>query len=198
MAAYKWSDAFYFIGAMGCMHHYSLRVQASAFMPASPGSVAGLGGAWGRSARVSVTHPASCPATPAVVAVGRVRVIGGGTSGRGLPGGLSCGGSVGCPGVAGGISGGSIGITSPEVSAPGATTATAARGSRAIQMEPAGRLRRGLSATAGRRNYAAFFVALRWRRKRPSRRRFPLRGIRSISLTSFAPPLRRSSTILRL
>jgi hypothetical protein len=31
-----------------------------------------------------------------------------------LPGGLSGGGSVGCPGVAGGISGGSIGIGSPE------------------------------------------------------------------------------------
>ena len=36
--------------------------------------------------------------------------IGGGTSGRGLPGGLSCGGSAGWPGVAGGISGGSIPI----------------------------------------------------------------------------------------
>jgi hypothetical protein len=33
-----------------------------------------------------------------------------GISGRGLPGGLSCGGSVGLPGVAGGTSGGSIGI----------------------------------------------------------------------------------------
>src|SRR3954447_9425068 len=41
--------------------------------------------------------------------------MGGGTSGLGLPGGLSSGGSVGCPGVAGGISGGSIGITSPNV-----------------------------------------------------------------------------------
>jgi len=40
--------------------------------------------------------------------------MGGGTSGRGFPAGLSIGGSVGCPGVAGGISGGSIGITSPE------------------------------------------------------------------------------------
>ena len=30
------------------------------------------------------------------------------------------------------------------------------------------------------------------------RRRLPLRGIRSMSLTSLAPPLRRSSTILRL
>ena len=28
MAVFKWSDAFYFIGAMGCMSHYSLRVQA--------------------------------------------------------------------------------------------------------------------------------------------------------------------------
>ena len=39
---------------------------------------------------------------------------------------------------------------------------------------------------------------LRWRRKRPSSRRLPLRGMRSMSLTSLAPPLRRSSTILRL
>ena len=39
-------------------------------------------------------------------------ITGGGTSGRGFPGGPSGGGSVGCPGVAGGISGGSIGITS--------------------------------------------------------------------------------------
>ena len=38
--------------------------------------------------------------------------IGGGTSGLGLLGGSSRGGSVGCPGVAGGISGGSIGIYS--------------------------------------------------------------------------------------
>src|SRR5882724_1421255 len=36
--------------------------------------------------------------------------IGGGTSGCGFPGGSSRGGSVGWPGVAGGISGGSIGI----------------------------------------------------------------------------------------
>jgi hypothetical protein len=36
--------------------------------------------------------------------------MGGGTSGRGLPGGSSRGGSVGWPGVAGGISGGSISI----------------------------------------------------------------------------------------
>ena len=35
---------------------------------------------------------------------------GAGISGRGLPGGDSCGGSDGVPGVAGGISGGSIGI----------------------------------------------------------------------------------------
>jgi hypothetical protein len=35
---------------------------------------------------------------------------GGGMSGRGLPGGFSIGGVVGVPGVAGGISGGSIGI----------------------------------------------------------------------------------------
>jgi hypothetical protein len=39
---------------------------------------------------------------------------------------------------------------------------------------------------------------LRWRRKRPSRRGLPLRAMRSMSLTSLAPPLRRSSTILRL
>jgi hypothetical protein len=36
--------------------------------------------------------------------------IGGGASGCGFPGGSSRGGSVGWPGVAGGISGGSIGI----------------------------------------------------------------------------------------
>jgi hypothetical protein len=36
--------------------------------------------------------------------------MGGGTSGLGLPGGYSRGGSVGVPGVEGGISGGSIGI----------------------------------------------------------------------------------------
>src|SRR5258705_12660283 len=47
--------------------------------------------------------------------------------------------------------------------------------------------------------HAAFVgAALRWRRKRPSSRRLPLRGMRSMSLTSLAPPLRRSSTILRL
>src|SRR5258705_6931948 len=41
--------------------------------------------------------------------------------------------------------------------------------------------------------HAAFFgAALRWRRKRPSSRRLPLRGMRSMSLTSLAPPLRRS------
>jgi len=50
-----------------------------------PGSSCGIGGS-----------PGSC--------------IGGGTSGRGLPGGSSRGGSDGVPGVAGGISGGSIGI----------------------------------------------------------------------------------------
>src|SRR5260221_8794810 len=53
------------------------------------------------------------------------------------------------------------------------------------------------AGTTGSFSYAAFFGALR-RRKRPSRRRLPLRGIRSTSLTSLAPPLRRSSTILRL
>ena len=37
--------------------------------------------------------------------------MGGGTSGRGLPGGLSCGGSDGRPGLIGGFSGGSIGIS---------------------------------------------------------------------------------------
>jgi hypothetical protein len=37
--------------------------------------------------------------------------IGGGTSGRGFPGGLSCGGSDGCPGLIGGSSCGSIGIS---------------------------------------------------------------------------------------
>ena len=37
-------------------------------------------------------------------------LIVGGTSGRGLPGGLSCGGSDGCPGWIGGSSGGSIPI----------------------------------------------------------------------------------------
>src|ERR1700761_2182247 len=36
--------------------------------------------------------------------------IGGGISGRGFPGGLSRGGSVGCPGLIGGSSGGSIGM----------------------------------------------------------------------------------------
>lgn len=36
---------------------------------------------------------------------------GGGTSGRGFPGGLSCGGSDGCPGLIGGSSCGSIGIS---------------------------------------------------------------------------------------
>src|ERR1700752_5050611 len=50
----------------------------------------------------------------------------------------------------------------------------------------------------GRKHYAAFFAPLRERRKRPSRWRLLLRGIRSMSLTSLAPPLRRSSTILRL
>jgi hypothetical protein len=37
--------------------------------------------------------------------------IGGGTSGRGLPGGLSWGGSDGCPGLIGGSSSGSIGMS---------------------------------------------------------------------------------------
>ena len=57
-----------------------------------------------------------------------------------------------------------------------------------------GLLPTGRSGQASRR----FLRRLRWRRKRPSSRRLPLRGIRSISLTSLAPPLRRSSTILRL
>ncbi|MGB6956218.1 MAG: hypothetical protein WBE54_13355, partial [Bradyrhizobium sp.] len=38
---------------------------------------------------------------------------GGGISGLGFPGGLSCGGSTGCPGWIGGSSDGSIGIASP-------------------------------------------------------------------------------------
>jgi hypothetical protein len=52
-----------------------------------PGNSSGLGGS-----------PGSC--------------TGGGASGWGVPGGSSCGGSAGCPGVAGGISGFSIGIYS--------------------------------------------------------------------------------------
>jgi hypothetical protein len=39
---------------------------------------------------------------------------------------------------------------------------------------------------------------LRSRRKRLIRRLLPFRGTSSMSLTSLAPPLRRSSTILRL
>jgi hypothetical protein len=35
VAAYKWSDGFYFIGAMGCVGHYSLRVQMTVGYPAS-------------------------------------------------------------------------------------------------------------------------------------------------------------------
>ena len=83
MATYKWWDGFYFICAMGCMHHYSLRVQAEAFMAGPIGG--GIGGAWGRWARASVTHPASCPATPAVVVVHRVRVMGAGLPGEDSP-----------------------------------------------------------------------------------------------------------------
>jgi hypothetical protein len=103
----------------------------------APGSVAGLrvlgplGPRIGNSSGISPGNSCGCGDSPG-------SRNGGGTSGRGLPGGLSCGGSVGCPGVAGGISGGSIGITSPEVSTQGTPTAMPARSSRApLQMEPA-------------------------------------------------------------
>ena len=71
-------------------------------------------------------------------------------------------------------------------------------------MHSPGLLRRSIRATARgaylliARKGSRRLLGLRLRRKRPSRRRLPLRGIRSTSLTSLAPPLRRSSTILRL
>ena len=138
MATYKWWDGFYFIGAMGCVDHYSLRVQAAHSRAADRWRDLGW---WGCSVRASVTHPASCPAIPAVVMVHPVHelVV---ESRIGIARRFSCGGSVGCPGVAGGISGGSIGITSPEVSTAGATTATRARFPRDPKMEPAGTVSR--------------------------------------------------------
>jgi len=108
VAVYKWSNAIYFIGAMGCIHCAFRR----GVQPA-PGSVAGLGVRGplgpriGSSSGISPGSSLGCGGWPG-------SRKGGGTSGRGLPGGLSGGGSVGCPGVAGGISGGSIGIPSPE------------------------------------------------------------------------------------
>ena len=70
---------------------------------------------WARvdhSARAPAVRLASCPAAPAVAEAGLVRASVAAPPGEGSPGAASGGGSVGCPGVAGGISGGSIGITS--------------------------------------------------------------------------------------
>src|SRR5262245_35332315 len=67
---------------------------------------------------------------------------------------------------------------------------------------PERRARLGASTRFGACHAAFFcmvlFAVLRWRRKRPSKRCLPLRGMRSTSLTSLALPLCRSSTIWRL
>jgi hypothetical protein len=105
VATYKWSDGFYFIVAMGCIHcAFRRRPQSMAGL----GVVGLFGPRFGTSSGVLPGNSSGCGGGPG-------SRIGGGTSGCGFPGGLSCGGSVGCPGVAGGISGGSIGITSPEI-----------------------------------------------------------------------------------
>jgi hypothetical protein len=55
-----------------------------------------------------------------------------------------------------------------------------------------------MTAEYERSTLRPFFAPFRGRRKRPSKRRLSLRGISAMSLTSLAPSLRRSSTILRL
>jgi hypothetical protein len=81
--------------------------QGKSVMPASPTGEEGAPGPSGpRTGNSSGTRPGSssgCGGSPG-------SRIGGGTSGRGLPGGLSCGGSDGCPGFIGGSSSGSIGM----------------------------------------------------------------------------------------
>src|SRR3978361_222521 len=53
-----------------------------------------------------------------------------------------------------------------------------------------------LKCVAGTEDHAAFFAGGLRPRRKPSSRRLPLCGMRSMSLTSLAPPLRRSSTNL--
>ena len=108
--------AFYFIPAMSYRWACSLRVQTGAANQASYGRGRAIGSrisAWfgpcgprtGNSSGILPGNSSGGGDSPG-------SRTGGGTSGRGLPGGASCGGSVGLPGVAGGISEGSIGIYS--------------------------------------------------------------------------------------
>ena len=70
---------------------------------AGEGVIAPCGPRTGNSSGVRRGNSSGCGDSPG-------SCMGGGTSGRGLPGGLSCAGSEGWPGLIGGSSGGSIGI----------------------------------------------------------------------------------------